>query len=132
MCLPIGQLASAVCSKESQDRIPHGLLRVQTHTSFTKCKGSEFAKGSCFQSTAVPIPELHPKAASDPPNHHAVNRQHPVIFPEVPVLAEQLRLADGIRMLLVKRLLPLLLLVRQVALDLSMACADLDTSSRIG
>jgi hypothetical protein len=36
-----------------------------------------------------PIPHVHPKAASDPPKHHAVNHQHPVLLPEVPVLAAQ-------------------------------------------
>jgi hypothetical protein len=116
---------------KGKSKIAHGLVRVQTHTSFPDCQETEFAKDSCFQSTAVPIPQLHPKAAADPPNHHAVSQQHAVLLQEVPVLAAQLRLAIGLRMLLVECLLPIELLSRQVALDLSMACADLATSSRI-
>jgi hypothetical protein len=129
---PLGSWPLPCIRRKDKDRVPCGMVRVQTHTAFTSCKEIELTKGSCFQSTAVPIPQLHPNAASDPPTHHAVNHQHPVLLPEVPVLAKQLRLADGIRMLFVESLLPLELLVEQVALDLSMACADLDTSSRIG
>jgi hypothetical protein len=94
MCLPIGQLASAMHSKESQRqdttwfgtslnshyfRSKLTTLGLNSHyfNSLTLCKVIEFAKGSCFQSAAVPNPQLHPKAASDLPNHHAVNQEHP-------------------------------------------------------
>jgi hypothetical protein len=35
MCLPIGHLVPDVLHRKVKDRVPHGLVRVQTHTSFT-------------------------------------------------------------------------------------------------
>jgi hypothetical protein len=62
---------------------------------------SWIAMGSCFQSTAVPHLLAH--AVSDPPNHYAVNHQHPMLLPEVPVLVAQLCLDNGLRVLLLER-----------------------------
>jgi hypothetical protein len=50
---PLGSWPLPCIQRKVKDRVPHGLVRVQTHTTFTKCKGNEFVKGSCFLSTAI-------------------------------------------------------------------------------
>jgi hypothetical protein len=58
------------------------------------------SRAAAFNLQLCPVLISTPKLSRDPPNHHALNHQHPVLLLEVPVLDAQLRLASGLRMLL--------------------------------